>query len=147
MKALRWVLAIPGGILAAALVMFPIHWVVMMTFGGRGMDPVIEIRDPETLRTIEVWIQTVLGPLAFVYCAARIAPSHRKIASIVFAVFMILAGTALAVWLNAHARTLRVEFGVVRFLLQVVGVVGAIYLIRNESGNVDERTSSTEPGP
>jgi hypothetical protein len=124
MKALRWALAIPGGILAAALVMFPVHWVVMNTFGGWGMDPVIEIRDPETLRRIEGWIQAILGPLAFVYCATRIAPSHRKIASIVLAVLVILGSTVLAVWVNAHAWTHRVEFGFVHFLLQVVGVVG-----------------------
>lgn len=109
------------------------------------MDPVIEIRDTDTLRTIEVWIQAILGPLAFVYCAARIAPSHRKIAAIVFAVLVVVATTALAAWVNAHADSHRVEFGLFRFLLQVVGAVGAIYLVRNERENADKQTPSTEP--
>jgi len=38
-KLLRWLCAVPAGIIVAALVIFPLHWLVMINLGGWGMDP------------------------------------------------------------------------------------------------------------
>ncbi len=127
MIALRWILVAPGGILAAFLVSFPIHWFVMVTFGGWGMGYGIHIGDPETLESIEWWLQAFFGPLAFVYCAARIAPSHRKVVSVVAAVLLVVAAPVMIA--NTYAQFHSVEFRLSRYLLQVGGAVVAIIWI------------------
>ena len=73
---LRWSCVVPAGIIAAALILFPVHWIVMTTLGGWGIDSVVEIRDPNTLRNIESLLQAAVGPLAFIYVGARTAPSR-----------------------------------------------------------------------
>jgi len=144
MKALRWAVAIPGGSFAALLVSFPLHWVVMCTLGGWGMDAVIEIRSPETLHTIERWLQALVGPLAFVYCASRIAPSQRRAASVAFTALVILAGTVLIAWVNTQGLTRRVQFDFAKFILQVVGAGGAICLVWRHERSHTTKKESTE---
>lgn len=128
---LRWICVVPGGILAAFLVAFPLHWIVMINIGGWGQDGgLIEVRDTDTLRNIESWLQAAFAPLAFVYCASRIAPSYRTIVSILLTILVVLGIPLMAYWVNAHAQAHRVELSVFRSLLQFIGSIGAIYLIR-----------------
>jgi hypothetical protein len=132
---LRWICVVPAGIVAAALLSFPVHWVVMMTVGGWGIDPVVEIRDPKTLRSIEYVLQAAFGPLAFTYCAARTAPSHRTITSILFAGIIALGLPILAYWWNSNATSngsgFLIEYGFVRILANMIGAAGAIYLVHS----------------
>ena len=107
----------------------------MTTLGGWGIDPAIEIRDPKTLRNIESILQAAFGPLAFVYFAARTAPSHRRITSILLAGIIVLGLPILSYWWNLSTFSERsgvlVEHGFFRILVNVIGAVGAIYLIRS----------------
>lgn len=133
-KLLRWLCAAPAGIIAAALVMFPLHWLVMINLGGWGMDPIIEIRDPKTLRSIESILQAAFGPLAFIYFAVRTAPNHRQITSILLSGIIVMGLPILAWWWNAHTLSnesgILIEHGFARILANVIGAAGAIYLIR-----------------
>jgi len=128
---LRWICVVPAGIVAAFLVMFPVHWLVMITLGGFGINPVVEIRDPNTIRYIESVLQAVFGPLAFIYFATRTAPSHRKIISILFAGIVVLGLPILAYWWNTStiSNGSGAEHGFARIFANVIGAVGAIYLI------------------
>ena len=99
---LRWICVVPAGIIATFLISFPVHWFVMVNVGGWIIDPVIEIRDPNTLRNIESLLQAVFGPLAFIYFAARTAPIHRKIISVLFAGIIILGLPIFAYWWNTN---------------------------------------------
>jgi ABC-type sugar transport system permease subunit len=56
MSIIRWIAILPGAILAAAIVAFPIHIVVMFTFAGWGHDPIIEINNYSTLHAIELFL-------------------------------------------------------------------------------------------
>lgn len=155
-KLLRWICSAPAGILAAALVMFPLHWLVMINLGGWGIDPIIEIRDPKTLRNIESILQAAFGPLAFIYFAARTAPNHRQITAVLLAVIIVAGLPILAYWWNAQIISkgsgVLIEHGFARILANVVGAAGAIYLIRSHErkelsqGRVDDPDQSdTEP--
>ena len=134
-KLLRWLCAAPAGIIAAALVMFPLHWLVMINLGGWGMDPIIEIRDPKTLRGIESALQAAFGPLAFVYCAARTAPSHRQITSILLSGIIVVGLPIIAWYWNAQTVSngsgILIEHGFARILANVLGTAAAILLIRS----------------
>jgi len=140
---IRWICVVPAGIIAAALVSFPVHWFVMGTLGGWGIDPVVEIRDPKTLRNIESVLQAAFGPLAFIYFAARTAPYYRKITSVLFAGIVVLGLPILAYWWNTNTISngsgILIEHGFAWILANVIGAAGAIYLIRSH-----ERKGSDE---
>ena len=148
-KILRWICLAPAGIIAAALVMFPIHWLVMVNLGGWGIDPVIEIRDPKTLRNIESILQAGFGPLAFIYCAARTAPSHRQITSILLAGIIVLGLPILVYWWNSNTVStgsgVLIEQGFARILANVIGAVGAIYLIHSHVQKESKEKSMDYP--
>lgn len=135
---LRWICVVPAGIIAAALVLFPVHWLVMINLGGMGsIDPIVEIRDPETLRNIESILQAAFGPLAFIYFAARTAPSHRKITSVLLAGLIVIGLPILAYWWNTNTISngsgVLLDQGFARILANVIGAAGAIYLIRSHA--------------
>ncbi|MDQ7838839.1 MAG: hypothetical protein RDU59_10180 [Thermodesulfobacteriota bacterium] len=151
-KILRWMCFVPAGIIAAALVMFPLHWLVMINLGGWGIDPIIEIRDPRTLRNIESILQAAFGPLAFIYFAARTAPNHRQITSVLLSGIIVIGLPILAYWWNANTISkgsgILIEHGFARVLANVIGVAGAIYLIRSHErkefnlGSIDHADQS-----
>jgi len=134
MKIIRWILVLPGALVATFLVAFPIHWVVMVNLGGWGEDPMVEIRDESTLRAIELFLQGLFGPFAFVCAAAFIAPSRRLIVSIAAGLIVVLGAAGLAVWINSLNDTaISVRYGVVNFLSNVAGAVGAILLVKHRT--------------
>jgi hypothetical protein len=131
----RWIVFIPAGFIAAILASFPIHWFVMINFGGWGMEPLIEIRNPNTLRNIEFTLQALFGVLVFIYCAARTAPNHNKIISIILAVIIVLGINIYAYWSNSITYStgngLLIQQGFIQIIAQIIGAVGAIYLIHS----------------
>jgi hypothetical protein len=130
---IRWILALPAGVLAAAIVAFPVHWFVMVNFGGCGVAPMIEIRDPETLCQIELFLQSIFGPLAFVYFAARTVPKYNRFISVLLAGTIVLGVPLLAFWLNSNVISeghgVLVEHGLLGVFANVIGTAGAICLI------------------
>jgi hypothetical protein len=135
MKLLRWLCVVPAGIVAAVLVAFPTHWLVMINLGGWAMDPLIEIRDPKTLRTIELVLQSALSPLAFIYVAARTAPDHKQVTSIVLSGIIVIGLPILAWWWNAQTVSrgsgVLLEHGFAKIVANVISAAAAILLIRS----------------
>ena len=134
MKTMRWILVLPGALVATFLVAFPIHWAVMVNLGGWGEDPMVEIRDRSTLRAIEYFLQGLLGPFAFVCAGAFIAPARRLLVSIAAGLIVVLGVVCLAVWINyLNDASFSVRYGVVNFLSNVAGAVGAILLVKHRT--------------
>jgi len=131
----RWICVVPVGIIGAALTLFPVHWLVMASLGGWGIDPIIEIRDPSTLRNIESVLQAAFGPLAFIYFASRTAPSHKRITSVLFAGIIVLGLPIGEYWWNTNTISnesgIVIEHGFAQILANVMGAAGAICLIRS----------------
>lgn len=135
MKIIRWMAILPAAILAAVVVAFPIHLVVMFTLGGWGRDPIIEIHDVSTLRAIELFLQGIFGPFAFVCAAAFVAPIQRLAVSIAAGLTVMIAVAGLAMWINSfnNPDVFPVRYGVVTFVANVAGVVGAILLVKHRT--------------
>lgn len=146
---LRWICVVPAGIIAAVLVSFPVHWVVMGTLGGWGVDPIVEIRDPKTLRYIESVLQAAFTPLVFIYFAAQTAPSHNKITSVLFAGIIVLGLPILAYWWNentiSNGSGILIEHGFARVLANVIGAAGAIYLIHSHERSMSKLSLNDSP--
>lgn len=136
--------------LAAALVSFPIHALVMFSLGGWGMEPVIEIRNPETLRNIESVLQAILGPSVFVYYAARTAPSHRQFVSIFLSCLIVIGLPTFAWFWNTQIASgeggVLVEFGLARILASLVGTAAAVFAIRSHEQEALNRVARSTSG-
>ena len=102
----------------------------MINLGGWSSEPVIEIRDRETLKSIEVFLQGLLGPFAFVYVGARTTPSRQVTVAVVLVVVVVVGALLLASWVNSWGTGIEVRHGIVQTVSQLVGSVGAALLIR-----------------
>lgn len=134
MSILRWFLVIPAAILAAVIISFPIHWFVMINLGGCSEAPIIEIRDRDTLKSIEIFLQGLLGPFAFVYADARTAPSRHFMTAIILVIIVVVGGMLLASWINSRGTRVEAHYGIVQMVSQIVGSVGAALLIKGRDG-------------
>lgn len=134
MRIIRWIAILPGAILAAVVVAFPIHLVVMFTLGGWGDAPIIEIKDDSTLRAIELFLQAIFGPFAFVCAAAFTAPVQRVAVSIVAGFTVVIGAAGLAMWINSlNQPELSVSYGVLTLIANVAGAMGAILLVKHRT--------------
>ena len=95
---LRWVLFAPAGLLAGLLVLFPIHWVVLLaTSGGSddGSGLALSELPPETL---ERGATALLVPMTIIFVASQVAPTHKTYVAGVLAVgWALLLGVVLTV--------------------------------------------------
>jgi hypothetical protein len=132
-NAIRWIVALPAGVLGAALVSFPVHLFVMVNFGGWAMEPLIEVGDPETLREIEYLLQAAFGPFAFVYCAARTVPKYNRLVSVLLAGTLVVGVPLVALWWNSNVMAaghgVLLEHGLLRVSANVIGSGVAIWMI------------------
>src|SRR5690606_38832279 len=100
--------------------------------GGWGVDPVVEIRDPATLRMIESLLQAVLGPFVLLVVATNIVPRYKLWVCGLLGL-MILVGMPLASYLLNHSATttgsgVRIEYGLSRILANLIGVGFAFWI-------------------
>ncbi len=126
-KLLRWVLFIPAGCIAAVLVSFPIHWIMMLNFGSGDL---IDLSiNPDNLSRVEWFLQGIFGPLAFTYASAKTAPSYNRTISILVGVAIIVLNPLAMLWFNTLDTGYVFDFSVSKTLAHIVGVTGGVCLI------------------
>lgn len=129
----RWLAVLPAAILGAVLVSFPIHWFAL---GLTGNTPISMIRlDREVTEAVERLLQAFFGPYAFVWAGARVAPTFRVATAIVLTA---LLGLFVSVMLSLVVPQLSgrfvLDYGVLQALLNALGAIGAIIVIRDGGG-------------
>jgi len=90
---LRWVAVVPGAAFAVLVVMFPIHWLVMLQYVDHGDGSLNGIISP---RTLETFAHAFFTPFIFIAAGSAIAPNHRFQTGIVLAVML----CPLYVWIS-----------------------------------------------
>lgn len=89
---LRWVAIIPGAVLAVLVVMFPIHWLVMLQYVDHGEGSLKGILNP---RTLESLANAFFTPFIFIAAGSAIAPRYK----LPTGTFLALLLVPLYVWL------------------------------------------------
>ncbi len=91
----RWILVLPAGVLIGFLATFPLHWALMVSFGG--VNPEASIRlSAETLAVWEQTLSRLVIPTASIFGAAWVAPFSRRSVAIVLGVAWMLLNPVLA---------------------------------------------------
>ena len=142
--AFRWVVALPAGLLAAAAIMFPVHWVIIYVYSWSGTNPDSMIQrvgaDGENegcnfvtcfvpAESTERIVQAFVIPFVTLQIVARIVPSHAFHAVfLLFVVYLLVLGGVMVTGATNGAysgwRWLELAAAV---LLGVTGALSALY--------------------
>jgi hypothetical protein len=85
---LRWAAVVPGALLSVFVVMFPIHWVVMLQYMNT---PDYDASDLEALlspQTLESFANAFFTPFVLISVGSRIAPKFKFSTGIALAVLL-----------------------------------------------------------
>lgn len=100
----RWIVALPAGLVSALLVMFPVHWAIMIIYAGGGNpDSMISVVDADgvergcnlltcavSAESLERMAQAFVTPFVTLTVVARIVPSHRfQALAVLFVLYLV----------------------------------------------------------
>lgn len=134
MKIIRWIAVVPAGIIAAAIVTFPLHLLIILMFSGE--KPYWGLLTAETLERLAMAFTT---PFVIIYVGAWTAPTRRFETGIALAVAiaLILGGiyvfaftgdTAFSGWYSLHYGATPV--------LNLVAIATALFIVRRNLDSV-----------
>ncbi len=133
MKVLRWIAVIPVGITIAVLIMFPIHWILLI-WVNVGDAPLFGLITNETIEHIERLIIAFTIPFVIIYVGALIAPTHHMETGITLAIITALAlGTVytFAVTGNAYLIGWKSFYFGATPVLNLTGIAIPLYKLRS----------------
>ena len=135
MKILRWIAVIPAGLIAAVLVMFPIHWLIMI-IAKFGDNLFFTLLSSETLERLVIAFTT---PFFVIYVGTWTAPTHRGEAGLALAIAtaLILGGVYVLAFTGGpmFRGWSSLYFGATP-VLNLVGIAIALYNVRRRWGSV-----------
>ena len=133
MKALRWIAAVPAGIIAAVLIMFPIHWFLIL-WVNIGDAPLFGLISAETIEHIERLIIAFTTPFFIIYIGTLIVPTYHKETGVALAIFtaLILGGLYVFAFTGSPYLTNwnSIYFGATP-VLNLAGIATALYRMRS----------------
>lgn len=85
-SALRWIAVVPGGMLAALAVTFPIHWLVVLQYTRPYRTQVHAFVGQDTLESL---VGGFFVPFVFIVAGAKIAPRHHFRTAVVLSALLV----------------------------------------------------------
>jgi uncharacterized membrane protein YeaQ/YmgE (transglycosylase-associated protein family) len=139
-QILRWFAVLPGSIICAILVMFPIHWAVMLiqfsckegdTINVEGLMGLLACIPPEML---ERFGYALFVPITLIITGAKIAPKYKFQTGIAMAIFWgLLFGCATGMVVAKHTNMGWFRY-TITFALGVTGcVLGLLQVYKDQS--------------
>lgn len=119
MKALRWILVLPGALLITFVLDFPLHWLVMMIQGEDSGNP-LKLIEADTLERLGY---ALIHPIVVIYSGSWIAPSHKRFTSRMMGVIYLL--TAVIFGVTAEVNPFPI-------LLGLLGIGIGLYLVEQK---------------
>jgi hypothetical protein len=133
---IRWILVLPMSIIAAIIMLFPLHWMLVNTL-NHFVTPYPEL--PERLLTPFVF------SLTFVITGSKIAPNYKFYSSVfLFSIFMILTG--VYIWFISNnikwfGEILIFQNGGVPFYLGIIGSFTGLFVVLKGFKNDDSENN------
>jgi hypothetical protein len=136
--ALRWILALPGGLLASILATFPAHWLLMLLYYLKSLpsNDAFTTRDGRPVpffgipfETMERVVMAPLVPIVFILVGTWIVPARKWTAAVMLGVLWFLLITIAITWVVSTDRIV-IEFTFTTFLVLGLNVAGVIYALR-----------------
>ena len=160
-RILRWIFALPAGLIAAGLLMFPIHWMIVLFyyFAGRNPDAMIQKIGPDGLarscnfitcfvpvESLERIVQAFVVPFITLLTVGRIVPSRKFEA--VFALFVVYLLILGALFTRSASTGAYSGWGWLELAAAVLfGITGSILALHTVNSKRGESDASTGQGP
>ncbi len=129
---LRWFAVLPGALIAAFLVTFPLHWLLYLVFAHNGTFlGFIELPDGANI-SIERALYPAVIALTFVMAGYKIAPGHKYRTSIALAVLYVITFLWALIFMSEQY-----PMGG-RSILALLGLALGLYWARRQS-KIDKR--------
>lgn len=134
---LRWIAALPGGLLAAILAMFPAHWLLMLLYYLKSLpsDDAFMTKDGRPVpffgipfETMERSVMAALVPIVFILVGTWIVPSRKWTAAVALGVLWVILMTVAITWAVSTSR-FEFEFTFTTFLVLGLNVAGVVYAL------------------
>ncbi len=130
---LRWLAVLPGGLLGAALMMFPIHWVLVSGLGG------IIQWGADDLAKVERFLQSFVVPCGTIVIGSKIAP--RSSLATAYTLATILGLFLLSFYYAVRsgyfdAIDLRIALEFWPLLNHWLGILAGVLVVRSEDSKV-----------
>lgn len=130
MKTMRWIAVFPAGLVAAVLVTFPIHWLIVM-IAAFGETPFLGLlSSAETAEHLAIAFTT---PFFIIYAGTLTAPTHKSETGIALAITtaLILGGIYVLAFTGGpqFSGWSSLYFGATP-VLNLAGITTALYQIR-----------------
>lgn len=124
-NALRWLLVLPGAIVAALLASIVLHSVVTLGFGP---DKNIAL-SRESREWVEQLLTGLINGFTFVYVGALIVPSRRLFCAVALAVVLFFAVTISIIVITGRSDMVisNPSLSIASFVLAIIGVSAAIW--------------------
>lgn len=134
LEVLRWIAVLPAVLVCVVLVMFPIHWMVMLIHSNTGENSHMLSAIPPDI--LERFGYAFFTPLIMIYVGARVAPRFKFETGIALAILWgIFFGAAM---MYAASRGLLEQYGWLRLTitiaLGITGVIAGLYQGRKAVG-------------
>tara|TARA_Y100000814_G_C12335250_1_gene402684 strand:+ start:649 stop:1080 length:432 start_codon:yes stop_codon:yes gene_type:complete len=137
MNVLRWILVMPGALLAAILILFPLHWLFLI-ISSPSPDAFISVKDCSTsfifcfleIETVERLGYGFITPLTIIVASSYIAPSKKVRVGKVFAILI-----ALFIFWNIFAEQVyefQFSYYLILIVLQIAGIYTGLRIIRDK---------------
>jgi len=102
---LQWAAVLPAAILAALLVLFPIHWMVLIVTSSYSADEdsglSLASLPPETLEHLAM---ALFVPMAFVVAGAKVAPRYKLQTAVVLIVLLAVVMSASTTYVASNGQ-------------------------------------------
>jgi hypothetical protein len=134
MKILRWIAVVPVGLIVAVLILFPIHWILLI-WANVGDAPLFGLITNGPIEHIERLIIAFTTPFVIIYVGALTAPTHHKETGVALAIFIALALGGVYVFAFTDTPYLKgwnsIYYGATP-ILNLVGIAIPLYKLRNK---------------
>ena len=146
----RWFAVLPGSIVCAVLVMFPIHWAVMLIQFACKEGDTIEVEGPMGLlacvppEMLERFGYALFTPMVMIITGAKIAPKYNFQTGIGMAVFWGLIFGAASTITISHGWFFGwgwFRFAII-FVLGTTGVVFGLLQVHQKQKKTEDRSMS-----
>lgn len=111
-QVLRWFVVLPASVIAAVLVLFPFHWILVMKFGS----------DSSWVQFLEQLIAPFLSAWAFVAVGSGVAPKHKLKTSYLLTALWIFFTIGILIYIMGNDIGRPRYFG----MSSIFGVLGSI---------------------
>ena len=85
---LRWVAVLPGALICVFLVLYPIHWFVMLQYTNNADYDASDLKVILNPQTLELLMRAFLSPFILITVGAKIAPKFKFQTAIVLAIVL-----------------------------------------------------------